>query len=182
MAFAACQNPEPKQEQIELEPECAYLHTPSGTCFPSECGGLTFRDTRQYDKEGFDISAAYESAEGTELTHYIYPFGQGYTSTDYEFQYSQDKNTILSHYENAQCYEEGKVTYSGHEAEYGKFTMLSEFHGKKQTLNSYVYIFHDKDWYCKIRVSFPSDNVAVCDKEVDAYLSHMTWPDIQCKY
>lgn len=182
LAMAACQNPKPKQESDIVEPECAFLHKQSGTCFPTECGGLTFRGTRQYDEDGFDMSAAYESAEGTELTHYIYPFGRGYTSTDYEFQYSQDKNTILSTYENAECFEEGKTKYSGHEAEYGLFTVLAEFHGEKQVLNSYLYIFHEKEWYCMIRVSFPADQKKICDKQVDSYLTNMAWPEIKCKY
>jgi len=154
----------------------SYTHTFSGTFFPGEIGNLKIGNFREYDDIGKNISMGYGS-KYTELTHYVYP---AYTARgnkmSFETSYNSYMDAIYTTYKGAELLEDSVFITKDLNGRHSKFSFTTNFHSEQQEVFSYLFLFEDKGWFIKLRVTFPKINAEASELEIQEYIEHLPLP------
>lgn len=124
-----------------------YIHEPSGAIFPARAGLFTRLVAYAYDELGFAVSVGYRSDQPqAELTEYLKPF-QGDLAAEFEM----NKLVVLRLNAGA------KLLFSEYNDVLARagFLYSGDFRGKEQNIFSYLFLFLQKGWLTKIRLSLP---------------------------
>jgi len=160
-----------------------YQHKFSGTEFPIKIGSFFFLEPVIYDEIGLDVGVGYGMRNELELTQYIYPAtGVNKNSLANEHYNALKNDVFFNRYPELQIIEERDYSFNSKEGKLGKFKYNGQFHGSERSLISHLYIFEDKGWFIKIRVSYPVDKENYMEKmkssenEIVTYLQQIPWP------
>ncbi|OFY27730.1 MAG: hypothetical protein A2X01_14940 [Bacteroidetes bacterium GWF2_35_48] len=154
----------------------SYKHSFSGTYFPEKIDAFSIIEPKQYDNTGKDIGVGYRTSDEAELTQYIYPALENGQKTTLDAHFNNYKMALMTNYAEIKLIKEDKYVLNSKTGKYAQFTYIEEFHNKRQKLNSYLYIFEDKGWFIKIRVTCPINNKKSCDSAINEYLKKIPWP------
>jgi hypothetical protein len=169
-------------------------HSASGMQFPLACGDFTRAGVRQYDKNGRDVSVAYNllsSVTPIVVTAYVYPspavhsFGspasviEDAKRTLSRGEYERCKNEVLHVHAGAQLTSETDiaapdVTFPAR-GRLTHFKFVDRFAERVQPLDSllYVYCYIGGVWTIKFRITYPADVQA--EPLVQRFLQELKW-------
>lgn len=171
------------QPFLSFTQDSNYQHIFSGTEFPEKIGSFFIGETVTYDEIGLNVGVGYGMTNELELTQYIYPATGGNKNSLVNEHYNSYKNDVIFDYHpEMQIIEERHYSFKGKNGKLGKFKYNGQFHGSERSLISHLYIFEDKGWFIKIRISYPVDNdnpaekEKLCENEIDTYLKQIPWP------
>jgi hypothetical protein len=157
-----------------------YKHEFSGTTFPKKIGAFLIIGPKLYDEKGMDVGVGYGTMNELELTQYIYPAAGSNKNSLVDEHYKEYKNgSLLKYHPELKIIEETNYTFNGKKGKYGKFKYNGQFHGSERSLISYLYIFEDKGWFIKIRISYPVNKEESSINEIDEYLKNIPWPTLK---
>ncbi|MCX6271831.1 MAG: hypothetical protein NTU44_11535, partial [Bacteroidetes bacterium] len=161
--------------------EQGYRHEPSGTFFPERTGNFSMIGPKQYDAEGKDVGVGYRTLSEIELTQYIYPASENGKVLSLEDHFNDYIQVILSQYKGAGLKTKKQVRAQGIKGKYAEFRYSEVFHGQVEPLASLFYLFQDKGWFIKLRITYKSGYFIVHEKEIREYLDNIPWPSQDLK-
>lgn len=154
----------------------SYIHSYSGTYFPEKIGSLTKGSVTEYDNTGKNISVAY-SNQNMELTHYVYP---AYTAKGnyipFDKHFFAYIDAIKKAYQDVEMIEDIIVTIGKNTGRLALFQFTTNFNFTEQEVFSYFYLFKDKGWFIKLRITFPKSQAESCQLDIDEYLNSLPMP------
>ena len=156
----------------------SYKHMASGTTFPKKVGSFLIIGPTLFDEKGMDVGIGY-TRRGIEITQYIYPAVGSNENSLVDEEYEKCKNYILEDNPFSGIIEETDYTFNGVKGECLKYEDIALFHESYQRLISYLYIFEDKGWFIKIRISHRSDKRESSLNKIDEYLENIPWPTLK---
>jgi hypothetical protein len=163
--------------------DLSYKHPFSGAYFPEKIGSFLIIEPKIYDKAGLDVGVGYGAVNEMELTEFIYPaIGVNKNTLAKDHYEAYKKDVLLAYHPELNIIEERNFMYNGKNGKFGKFQYEGKFHGSKRNLISHLYIFEDKGWFIKIRVSYTIDKdksaerKRTCEEEISNYIKQIPWP------
>lgn len=200
LSVCGCATADLKTEGGASGAKVAYVHPYSKFSFPEKIENFRFTGVHNYDREGKDISAGYDSPTPVAATVYVYPAAKNFALLpspaiqdvglgliDMEFQ---NRKKEISHFHpDARLLEEGWYQlvqgdrhFQGRKAVY---FMGYNFGPAKQDSFSELYVFliepgvmflvNDRQ-YVEYRFSYPTNMAGPAAQEIGSFLSELTWP------
>ncbi|TGM07082.1 hypothetical protein EHQ76_05670 [Leptospira barantonii] len=154
------------------------VHTKSGTEFPDSIDGFGVVEIKSYDINGFNISVGYNSKTEIPiaLTHYVYPTYNRGQRISFDEHWDEYKKVIINISKEAIFDSEVETKINDIPSKSVKFSYVGGFARKVQPLHSYFYLFETKDWFIKLRVTFPAEFKEGAEKEISQYLQSLPTP------
>ena len=200
ICMCGCETTDSSPEKGSGNADVAYVHPQSKFSFPKRVGNFRFVGVREYDRDGKDVSAGYNSPTPVAATVYVYPAAknftlipskplEGVTESLIEHEFQRRKMEIAKvHSDTRLLSEEPFEITQGNNHIKGKkavYSMAYAFGLSNRDSISELYIFliepgtmflADDRQYVEYRITYPTKVQDLATNEIAHFFSELTWP------
>jgi len=153
------------------------IHNFTQVTFPNKVSDFEFVEAHNFDNNGFDVSVGYDDIKNSiSLTHYVYPSIYENKSIELSVHVVDCESEITAYHKNSTLLNSSTGSVNGVEYQKRIYKYKEKLFSKVIDVNSMLVLFKEKNWFVKIRATYPSETSASCESDIDKYISQIVWP------